>query len=102
MCPPSRIIPCFAVIFKLTSGLIFKGFVNSELKPYFEDTIADKLGITVEKAIETDSMLAIRIESAIKDCQVIRSEWTADDGCVVILRLSKEVLRNKGLKIAAD
>ncbi|MBI5574163.1 MAG: hypothetical protein HY919_06400 [Elusimicrobia bacterium] len=56
-------------------------------------------GITVEKAIETDSMLATSIDAQIKGAQVVRSEWTADDGCVVVLRLSKKALRDMGLKI---
>jgi len=59
-------------------------------------------GITVEKAIETDSNLTTRIDAAIKGAQVVRSEWTADDGCVVILRLSKKALKEMGLKIAAN
>jgi len=56
-------------------------------------------GITVEKAIETDSVLATKIDSVIKGAQVVRSEWTADDGCVVVLRLSKKALKEAGLKI---
>lgn len=56
-------------------------------------------GITVEKAIETDSVLATNIDAAIKGAQVIRSEWTADDGCVIILRLSKAALKDMGLKM---
>lgn len=59
-------------------------------------------GITVEKAIETDSLLATSIDAAIKGAQVVRSEWTADDGCVVVLRLSKKALREMGLKIVGD
>jgi len=56
-------------------------------------------GITVEKAIETDSVLATKIESVIKGAQVVRTEWTSDDGCVVVLRLSKKALKEAGLKI---
>jgi len=59
-------------------------------------------GITVEKAIETDSMLATSIDAAIKGAQVVRSEWTADDGCVVVLRLSKKALKEMGLKIVGE
>lgn len=57
-------------------------------------------GITVEKAIETDSVLATKIDAVIKGAQVVRTEWTADDGCVVVLRLSKKTLKDAGLKIA--
>ena len=56
-------------------------------------------GITVEKAMETDSMLATSIDASIKGAQVIKSEWTADDGCVVNLRLSKKSLKDMGLKM---
>lgn len=56
-------------------------------------------GIMVEKAIETDSALATTIDAVIKGAQVVRSEWTNDDGCVVVLRLSKEALKKAGLEI---
>lgn len=59
-------------------------------------------GITVEKAIETDSNITTNINAAIKSAQVVRSEWTADDGCVVVLRLSKKALKEMGLKIAGN
>ncbi|OGS34585.1 MAG: hypothetical protein A2474_04620 [Elusimicrobia bacterium RIFOXYC2_FULL_34_12] len=59
-------------------------------------------GITVEKAIETDSVLATSIDAAIKGAQVVRSEWTSDDGCIVILRLSKKALKEMGLKIVGE
>ncbi|MDA8244074.1 MAG: hypothetical protein M0025_08150 [Elusimicrobia bacterium] len=57
-------------------------------------------GITVEKAIETDSVLATKIDAVIKGAQVVRTEWTSDDGCVVVLRLPKKALKDAGLKIA--
>ncbi|MDD5207924.1 MAG: hypothetical protein PHV36_00915 [Elusimicrobiales bacterium] len=57
-------------------------------------------GVTVEKAIETDSVLATKINAVIKGAQVVRTEWTSDDGCVVVLRLPKKVLKEAGLKIA--
>jgi hypothetical protein len=56
-------------------------------------------GIQVSKAIETDSLLSTKIDAAIKGAQVVRSEWTADDGCVVVLRLSKKILKESGVKI---
>ncbi|MGA2090253.1 MAG: hypothetical protein ABSH12_02175 [Endomicrobiales bacterium] len=56
-------------------------------------------GITVEKAIETDSVLATNIDAMIKGAQVVRTEWTADDGCVTVLRVSKTALKSMGLKI---
>ena len=57
-------------------------------------------GVTVEKALETDSVLATKIDAVIKGAQVVRSEWTSDDGCVIVLRLSKKSLKEAGLKIA--
>ncbi|MGC9070340.1 MAG: hypothetical protein ACP5IO_03415 [Elusimicrobiales bacterium] len=56
-------------------------------------------GITVEKAIETDSVLATKIDALIKGAQVVRTEWTSDDGCVVVLRLPKSALKDMGLKL---
>ncbi|OGR50954.1 MAG: hypothetical protein A2049_03610 [Elusimicrobia bacterium GWA2_62_23] len=57
-------------------------------------------GITVEKAIETDSVLATKIDAVIKGAQVVRTEWTSDDGCVIVLRLPKKALKEAGIKIA--
>lgn len=56
-------------------------------------------GITVEKAMETDSLLATKIDAVIKGAQVVRTEWTNDDGCVVVLRLPKAALKEAGLKV---
>ena len=57
-------------------------------------------GITVEKAIETDSVLATKIDAVIKGAQVVRTEWTSDDGCVIVLRLPKKALKEAGIKLA--
>ena len=59
-------------------------------------------GITVEKAIETDSRIETKINAAIKGAQTVRSEWTADDGCVVVLRLSKKALKESGISLAGN
>ena len=59
-------------------------------------------GITVEKAMETDSGIATNVDSVIKGAIPVRTEWTADDGCVVILRLSKKSLKEAGLEITND
>lgn len=66
----------------------------------FVKGVALEGGITVEKAIETDSVLATKIDSVIKGAQVVRTEWTSDDGCVVVLRLPKKALKEAGIKIA--
>jgi len=57
-------------------------------------------GITVEKAIETDSVLGTKIDAVIKGAQVVRTEWTSDDGCIVVLRLPKKALKDAGVKLA--
>ncbi|MBN1621198.1 MAG: hypothetical protein JW871_01240 [Endomicrobiales bacterium] len=56
-------------------------------------------GITVEQAMETDSLLATKIDAEIKGAEIAKSEWTADDGCVVTLRLPKKRLKMIGLKV---
>ncbi len=56
-------------------------------------------GITVGKAVETDSVLATKIDAVIKGAEVVRTEWTNDDGCVIILRMPKTVLKELGFKI---
>jgi hypothetical protein len=49
-------------------------------------------GIKVSKAIETDSELQTKIDAAIKGAEIVKSEWTNDDGCLVTLRLDKKRL----------
>ena len=49
-------------------------------------------GITVEKAVETDSKLQIIIDAEIKGAEEVKYEWTGDDGCVVTMRLDKRRL----------
>ncbi len=56
-------------------------------------------GITVEKAIETDSLLATKIDAQIKGAEIVKTEWTSDDGCVATLRLPKEKLKLLGLNV---
>ena len=51
-------------------------------------------GITVEKAIETDSNLETKVKETIKGAQIIKTEWTSDDGCLVTLRLEKKRLES--------
>src|SRR5437016_1842502 len=38
-------------------------------------------GITVQKAVETDSKLQTSINEVIKGAEIIKTEWTKDDGC---------------------
>jgi len=56
-------------------------------------------GITVEKAMETDSKIESYLKEVIKGAEVVKTEWTADDGCVVTLRLDKKKIEGAGLKI---
>jgi len=49
-------------------------------------------GIRVERAIETDSVLQTKIDAAIKGAEIIKTEWTNDDGCLVSLRIPKKRL----------
>jgi hypothetical protein len=49
-------------------------------------------GITVDRAMETDSTLETRIMDTIKGAEIVKSEFTADNGCVVTLRLPKRRL----------
>ncbi len=50
-------------------------------------------GVTVEKAIETDSKMQTSLDEVIKGGEIVKTEWTKDDGCVVTLRLAKERLQ---------
>ena len=52
-------------------------------------------GITVEKAMETDSSLETKVKDTIKGAQIVKTEWTSDDGCVVTLHLDKKRLESQ-------
>ena len=58
-------------------------------------------GITVEKAMETDSKVETYLKEVIKGSEVVKTEWTNDDGCVVTLRLDKKKIEGAGLKLKA-
>lgn len=49
-------------------------------------------GVTVSRALETDSTLAARVDDVIRGAEIRKSEFTADNGCVVTLRLPKSAL----------
>ncbi|MDE2512307.1 MAG: hypothetical protein KGL74_14375 [Elusimicrobia bacterium] len=49
-------------------------------------------GITVDRAMEKDSSLQTKIMASIRGAEVVKSEFTADNGCVVTLRLPKSRL----------
>ena len=52
-------------------------------------------GITVQKAVETDSRLETNIKETIRAAEIIITEWTSDDGCVVTLRLDRKRLETQ-------
>ena len=49
-------------------------------------------GITVARAMETDSTLEARMKEVIKGAEIMKTEFTKDDGAAVTLRLPKKRL----------
>lgn len=49
-------------------------------------------GVTIQKAMETDSKIQAIVDDSIKGAEVVKTEWTSDDGCVVTMRVDKEGL----------
>ena len=49
-------------------------------------------GVTVSRAMETDSTLEARLKETIRGAEVVKSEFTSDNGCVVTIRLPKKRL----------
>lgn len=52
-------------------------------------------GITVDRAIESDSSLEAHLKETIRGAEILKSEFTADNGCVVTLRLPKNRLEKQ-------
>ncbi|UPT75543.1 MAG: hypothetical protein M0D55_07665 [Elusimicrobiota bacterium] len=50
-------------------------------------------GYTIERAIEEDSNLESRVHASIQGAEILKSEFTADNGCVVTMRLPKSRLK---------
>lgn len=50
-------------------------------------------GITVSRAIEQDSTLEARLKETIRGAEIIKTEFTSDDGAIVTLRLPKKRLK---------
>lgn len=46
-------------------------------------------GVTVARAMEADSELSAKVHAMIKGAEVVKSEFTSDNGCVVTIRLPK-------------
>ena len=51
-------------------------------------------GVTVSRALEKDSRLEASLLEAIRGAEIVKSEFTADNGCVVTLRLPKSRLED--------
>lgn len=49
-------------------------------------------GITVSRAMETDSTLEARLKETIRGAEIAKTEFTKDDGAVVTLKLLKKRL----------
>ena len=57
-------------------------------------------GITVEKAMESDSKITTKVNDMVKGMEQTKIEWTNDDGCIVTMRLSKKLVEKEmGIKI---
>lgn len=57
-------------------------------------------GVTIEKAMETNSRISATVNSMIKGAEVTKLEWTNDDGCVAAVRMNKKALgRELGLNL---
>ena len=56
-------------------------------------------GITIEKAMETNSKITASVNNMVKGAEVTKMEWTNDDGCVAEVRLNKKAAEKElGLK----
>ncbi len=49
-------------------------------------------GITVSRAIEKDSTLEAKLKDVIKGAEIVKTEFTSDDGALTTLRLPKKRL----------
>ncbi len=49
-------------------------------------------GITIEKAMETNSKIQASVDDSVRGATTTKTEWTSDDGCTVTMRLDKEGL----------
>jgi len=57
-------------------------------------------GITVSKAMETDSKISATVDNMVKGAEETKVEWANDDGCVVWLRVNKkDIAKETGLKL---
>lgn len=58
-------------------------------------------GITIEKAMETNSKITASVNNMVKGAETTKIEWANDDGCVATVRLNKKAVEKElGLKLA--
>ncbi len=50
-------------------------------------------GVTVKQAMESDSTLQAKLDEVIRGAEIVKSEFTSDNGCVVTMRLPKSSLK---------
>jgi len=56
-------------------------------------------GITIEKAMETNSRITASVNNMVQGAEVTKIEWANDDGCVATVRIHKGLLaRELGLR----
>ena len=56
-------------------------------------------GITVSRAMETDSALTSRVQDVIRGAQIVSTRFTDDNGALVVMRLPKKRLKRlEGIK----
>jgi hypothetical protein len=53
-----------------------------------------KGGVKVERALETDSVLEASMLEAIRGAEIVKSEFTSDNGCVVTMRIPRSRLES--------
>jgi hypothetical protein len=56
-------------------------------------------GDTVENAMLSDARTRSEIDGLIKGAKIIKTEWVEDDGCSIILNISKDQLKKQGIKV---
>jgi len=50
---------------------------------------------TVEQAVTTDQKIQGIVQNTLRGAQIVKREWTNDDGCVVVIRLDKKKFKEQ-------
>lgn len=57
-------------------------------------------GITIERAIETDSKIQTSLDEVLRGAEIYKTEWTKDDGAVISMRVARQNLEKMmGVKL---